>query len=192
MLWQQRFPTKALHLEVVDFDVKRRFINYEVCPDLEHFPVVATPHVCNAILKYFSSAIEVGSAAIFGPFGRSSVASGKRREPVALRPRLSPGLPLSDVISLYALGHESRQFAIVAKLNLVRVRALRIQNYASAKQRTGQREKPVWRRRWLINNSRMASAVVTRGAQYQGRLHVEIVAWNVEHSRSTVRFPASS
>ena len=36
-----------------------------------------------------------------GSFGESSMASRRKRGPVALRPQLSLGLPLSDVTTLY-------------------------------------------------------------------------------------------
>ncbi len=37
-----------------------------------------------------------GSPAVLGPSGSRSVASRRKRGPVALRPRLSPGVPLSE------------------------------------------------------------------------------------------------
>jgi hypothetical protein len=47
------------------------------------------------------------------------MASRRKRGPVALRPQLSLGLPLSDVTGFYPLTHESRQFGKVLKLDLV-------------------------------------------------------------------------
>ena len=55
----------------------------------------------------------VGSPAILGSFGESNMASRRKRGPVALRPRLWSGLPLSNVTKFYAPIGESRQFGDV-------------------------------------------------------------------------------
>ena len=54
-----------------------------------------------------------------GSFGESSMASRRKRGPVALRHQLWLALPLSDVTMLYPLVQKPRQFVNVPKLDLV-------------------------------------------------------------------------